>query len=70
MPIYSYVCKDCGHKFDLLVGIISEKPKFKCEKCSSKNIERLFGSFNVGSSGNKTGFSGDSCPTGTCPTSF
>ena len=70
MPIYSYVCKDCGHKFDLLVGVISEKPKLKCEKCSSKNIERLLGSFNVGSSGNKTGFSGNSCPTGTCPTSF
>ena len=70
MPVYSYVCKDCGYKFDLLVGMISEKPEFKCEKCGGKNIEKLFGSFNVGSSGGKAGSSGGSCPTGTCPISF
>ncbi len=69
MPVYSYVCKDCGHKFDLLTGVISEKPKFKCEKCGSKNIEKLFGSFNVGSSGRGSCPTG-TCPTGTCPTSF
>ena len=70
MPIYSYACKDCGHKFDSLVGIISEKPELKCEKCGSENIEKLLGSFSVGSSGDKAGSSGESCPTGTCPTSF
>jgi len=70
VPIYSYACKDCGHKFDLLVGVISEKPEFKCEKCGSENIEKLLGSFSVRSSGGKAGSSGDSCPTGTCPASF
>jgi len=66
MPIYSYVCKDCDEKFDLLIGVTSEKTELKCGKCSSKNIEKLLGSFSVGASGNNAGSSGLSCPTGTC----
>ena len=48
MPIYTYVCKDCGEKFDLLIGVVSENPEFKCKKCSSKNIGKILSSFNVG----------------------
>ena len=70
MPVYAYVCKDCGGKFDLLVGVTSEKTELKCEKCGGKNVEKLLGSFNMGSSGNKGSSSGMSCPTGTCPTCF
>ena len=70
MPVYSYVCKDCGNKFDLLVGVTSEKPQFKCEKCGSRNVERLFGTFSVGGSGDKGIPPAGSCPTGTCPTCF
>ena len=66
MPIYSYVCKDCGEKFDLLVGVTSEKAELKCKKCASKNIEKTLGSFSVGNPGDKSS-SGGSCPTGTCP---
>jgi len=65
MPIYTYLCKDCGQKFDLLVGMTSEKTELKCEKCKSKNIEKALSSFSVGDS---AGSSGSSCPTGTCPT--
>lgn len=25
MPIYTYACKDCGEKFDLLIGVTSER---------------------------------------------
>jgi len=70
MPIYTYLCKDCGEKFDLLIGMTSEKVEFKCRKCGSKNIEKLLGAFSVGSSGSKDSASGPSCPTGTCPTGF
>ena len=69
MPVYTYICKDCGEKFDLLIGVSSERPEIKCKKCSSKNIERLFSGFNVGGS-KDTSSSGPSCPTGTCPTGF
>ena len=66
MPVYTYVCEKCGEKFDLLVGITSEKVELKCEKCGSKNIKKIFGSFSVGSSKGKFNSSGGTCPTGTC----
>ena len=70
MPVYTYICKDCGEKFDLLIGVTSEKTKLKCKKCNSKNIDKVFSSFSVGNSGGKSSSSGSSCPTGTCPTGF
>ena len=70
MPIYTYVCKDCSEKFDLLVGVTSKKTELKCKKCSSRNIEKTLGSFSVGNSGGKSSSAGSSCSTGTCPTCF
>jgi len=70
MPVYTYVCKDCGWKFDLLIGVTSEKIEFKCAKCGAKNIKRTFSSFAVGGYDNKSSSSGPSCPTGTCPNCF
>ena len=69
MPIYTYVCKDCSERFDLLVGMTVKKTELKCKKCNSKNIKKVLSSFSVGDSENKSSFGG-SCPTGTCPTSF
>lgn len=66
MPIYTYGCKDCGEKFDLLIGVTSEKAKLECKKCKSRNINRILSSFSVGNFGNKSSSSGPSCPTGTC----
>ena len=66
MPIYTYVCKDCGEKFDLLIGVTSEKTELKCKKCKNRNIDRVLSSFSVGNSDNKSSSSGPSCPTGTC----
>ena len=65
MPIYTFACKDCGEKFDLLVGVTAEKEELKCKKCGSKNIAKEISGFSVGKS---SSFSSDSsCPTGTCP---
>ncbi|MCK4325964.1 zinc ribbon domain-containing protein [bacterium] len=71
MPIYTYECKDCGEKFDFLVGVVASKEEPKCKKCGSKNIERTLASFSVRVSGSSSSTSsGPSCPTGTCPTGF
>ncbi|MBA7486364.1 hypothetical protein ES707_21922 [subsurface metagenome] len=67
MPIYSYVCIDCGEKFDLFIGIGGKDDELICKKCGSKNIQKKFSSFGVGSSSNKDKSESDSsCPTGTC----
>ncbi|MEA3346479.1 MAG: zinc ribbon domain-containing protein [Candidatus Auribacterota bacterium] len=62
MPIYTYICKDCGENFDLLVGVTAKKTELKCSKCNSKNIKKTFSSFSAGGSDS----SRPSCPTGTC----
>lgn len=69
MPIYTYICQNCGEKFDLLLGVNQEKAKLVCKRCGSKKIKKVLSSFSVGSSGSNTSSSGPSCPTGTCPLS-
>ncbi|MEW6556802.1 MAG: zinc ribbon domain-containing protein [Elusimicrobiota bacterium] len=63
MPLYTYICKDCGESFELLVGINANREELKCEKCNSKNIQRTFASFNTGS---RSSSPTPTCPTGTC----
>jgi len=66
MPIYSYICKNCGEGFDLLVGVTSDDTELKCKKCKSNDVKKIISSFSVGGVDNDSGYSG-SCPTGTCP---
>jgi len=70
MPVYTYICKDCGQNFDLLVGMTYENVELKCKRCGSKNIKKTFGTFNVGGPGDKANSSGSGCPTGVCPTGY
>lgn len=65
MPIYSYICKDCGEKFDLLIGVTAEKEELKCKKCGSKKIDRKISGFSVGRSSNSG--SDSICSADTCP---
>lgn len=69
MPVYSYLCRNCGEKFDLLVGVVSEKTEVKCPKCGSSSIEKTFASFgiNVSSKNKNINSCGESCPRGNCP---
>ena len=66
MPIYSYVCKKCGAKFDLLIGVTRKDEEKLCKKCGSGKIERIFAPFGINVASGKRS-SPPSCPTGTCP---
>ncbi len=67
MPIYTYICNECGEKFDLLVGVTAQQEELKCKKCNSRNIKKSLSTFSVGGGSEKTNDSAPSCPTGTCP---
>jgi len=67
MPIYPYICNECGEKFELLVGVTAQPEELKCQKCGSENIKKMIGSFTVSDSSSKSRGSDSSCPTGTCP---
>ena len=40
MPIYEYMCRNCGKSFEVLQGI-NETPELSCEKCNGSDIERV-----------------------------
>lgn len=40
MPLYDFICKSCGHKFDT---IVKYEEKVNCEKCNSPDTEKQVG---------------------------
>jgi len=69
MPIYEYVCEQCGNEFELLV-FKSDEPQ--CPQCGAKNPKKKMSSFgfSVGykftSSSDGKGSSCASCGSSNC----
>ncbi|WP_456473295.1 FmdB family zinc ribbon protein [Desulfolithobacter sp.] len=53
MPIYEYVCKDCGQHFEILTTGSQSSETVKCEKCGSLNVKKTISaaSFRIGPGG-------------------
>jgi len=66
MPIFEYQCKKCDHVSSFLEKAASKKAHI-CEKCGSRDTEKIFSTFAAKCGGSSSGAS--SCPTGTCPLS-
>jgi putative FmdB family regulatory protein len=41
MPLFDYLCNDCGHRFTLLFGVVADDDQEICPKCGSKAIVRV-----------------------------
>ncbi|MDD5082624.1 MAG: zinc ribbon domain-containing protein [Dehalococcoidales bacterium] len=72
MPIYEYVCTDCGLKFEVLRPLTQTNGHTCCPDCG-KNAERVFStfaSFSKGDNGMSTPLAGSdhcaSCHSGSC----
>jgi putative FmdB family regulatory protein len=63
MPLYSFICNDCGAQFELLVGMTRGEEEKVCKKCGSTKISRQMSSFSLGKSSGTGGNS--SCTTST-----
>ena len=61
MPIFEYLCRDCGDRFEALVRG-SAPPA--CPSCHSARLEQQVSVFAVGRGGARTSPSGGAC--GTC----
>jgi putative FmdB family regulatory protein len=46
MPMYEYLCRTCGEKFEKLV--LSSEARIVCPRCESSACERLYSSFAFG----------------------
>lgn len=45
MPIYDYLCEDCGVKQEVLV--LSRNAEIKCKYCDSASMKRLYTVSNI-----------------------
>lgn len=61
MPLYEYVCKDCGHHFDVLRSIKDADKPIQCRGCQSENITRAMSVFYATSEGRSVTSGGCSC---------
>jgi putative FmdB family regulatory protein len=63
MPIFEYRCKECGQVMEFLEARDSREAHV-CEKCGSKDTEKILSTFALKSGSSSSGSS--TCPTGTC----
>ena len=45
MALYGFVCRECGHTFEVFsIGFIKEEQK-ECPKCGSRDVQQKLSSF-------------------------
>lgn len=49
MPIFEYVCRECNHRFELLIQGAAEAV---CPQCKTTKLEKQFSAFGVGATAN------------------
>jgi putative FmdB family regulatory protein len=65
MPVYEYVCRDCGGKFEAYVRSWSEA--VACPACRSADLEKLLSTFAMtGTDGGARASGGCGCGRGGC----
>ncbi len=48
MPIYEYVCRECGSRYEALRRMQDADRDLKCPQCQSEEVERLLSTFSAG----------------------
>ncbi len=70
MPIYEYICKNCGKRFELIRSIKEADSPIPCKSCQSSQTQRALSLFFAksgsqiiagGNTGGCSGCSGGSC---------
>ena len=68
MPIFEFVCSECGQPFELLVLYTSRMAEVTCPACHNKEVTKKISTFASKSSGGSSfsfeGSSSSSCDTG------
>ena len=67
MPIFEFVCQDCGNPFEELLRSAAMIDEVQCPSCGSTQVAKqisIFASQQVGSGGGFSGSAGASCNTG------
>jgi len=63
MPIYEYVCQQCGEKFEKLVRSSSGATEIVCPRCGSTRAEKALSLFGLSGPGGGSGSAGAAAPS-------
>lgn len=63
MPIFEYVCRECNHRFELLV---QGNAVPACPGCKATALDKQFSAFGVGATGGWPVTSGSGSGCGSC----
>ena len=55
MPMFEYVCRACGERFEELRSVRDEGPGPACPACGSEEVAKLFSAFATSSAGTRVG---------------
>jgi putative FmdB family regulatory protein len=66
MPIYEYLCQDCGTKFEKLVRRSAETAEMECPSCGQKHLQQEYSTFAPQTNGSPKSAAMPSCPSGRC----
>src|SRR5215469_8080515 len=66
MPIYEYVCQDCGTKFEKLIRRNGDA--IACPSCGQSHLTTALSTFAAPSTGKAKSSEFPSCPGGMCQT--
>lgn len=61
MPLYEYVCQDCGHHFDALRSMKDADKTISCRECHSEQTKRALSVFFASSEGRSVTASAGGC---------
>jgi putative FmdB family regulatory protein len=66
MPIFEYLCDDCGTKFEKLVRRADDQ--VLCPQCGESHLSTQFSTFAAHANGSPKEQAMPSCPSGMCMT--
>ena len=69
MPIYEFMCQECGTSFEELVLSSSTLEGLKCPECQSKDVKKKMSTFASRAAGGIHNFSRPAAAPPTCTTS-
>ena len=64
MPIFEYVCAECGHRFEKLVLSPSRAKAIRCPQCDSKSVDKAISAFGLSSGGGSPSSAASCAPSG------
>jgi len=64
MPLYEYICKECGHHFEKMVRFSEANQLPECPECKSRDTQKQISTFATAGASLNLGSSSSSCNTG------